>query len=235
MGTTLLTLMFHILLKPPTEWGLARSQLEALQISFFFGYWVISFLSEPITGAHYNPAITFAHLFKRDAKFNKILCIFYLIAQFTGGLVGAVLGIFFTKYGAFLMIKNSDNSFLFQAVVIEIVASFIFTLIFMTQSEKTTRFSEDPALANLFISIAYSSCLALTGPVSGGCINPAIGLGLNLVNFIDNGTAESIEWVWVYTLMPFIGSLLGIVMYEAKFKQMQREAKDGEELEDISS
>lgn len=149
--------------------------------------------------------------------------------------MGSVLGIFFTKHGAFLMIKNGDNSFLFQAVVIEVVASFIFTLIFMTQSEKTTRFSEDPALTNLFISIAYSSCLALTGPVSGGCINPAIGLGFNLVNFIDHGTAESIEWIWIYTLMPFFGSLLGIVIYEAKFKQMQRDAKNEKELDDFDS
>jgi len=231
MGTTLLAIMFHIFLKAPTEWHLRTDQVEALHISFFFGYWVIILLAEPITGAHYNPAITFAHLFKREAKFNKILCIFYLIAQFAGGFVGAVLGIFFTKHGAFLTIKNMDNSFLFQAVVIEILASFIFTLIFLTQSEKTTRFSEDPALTYLFVSIGYSSCLALTTPVSGGCINPAIGLGLNLINFFDNGSKESIEWIWVYTLMPFVGSLLAIFVYEAKFKQMQQQANDQHVIE----
>jgi glycerol uptake facilitator-like aquaporin len=63
---------------------------------------VISFLANHITGAHYNPAITFCMLFKRGVKFNRILAIFYIIAQFLGGLVGAILGILVTKHGASL-------------------------------------------------------------------------------------------------------------------------------------
>jgi aquaporin TIP/aquaporin related protein len=102
--------------------------------------------------------------------------------------------------------------------LIEIIASALFTLIFLTQEEKSTRFSEDPALVSLFISIAYSSCIALTTPISGGCINPAVGLGLNLINYFDKTTGASIEHIWIYVVMPPIGSLLAVLFYETKFK-----------------
>jgi len=53
----------------------------ALTISFFFGYWIVSFISVNISGAHYNPAVTIAYLFKKETgKFNRITVIFYLLA-----------------------------------------------------------------------------------------------------------------------------------------------------------
>lgn len=205
---------------------------ETLQISFFFGYWVLSFLANHITGAHYNPAVTVAMLFKRDVSFSRILCIFYLIAQFAGGLVGAILGIIITKNGAFLVIKDASNSYLFQAILIELLASMLFTLIYLTQSDKSTRFSEDPAMVTLFISIAYSSCISIAQPISGGAINPAVGFGLNLINFFQNPKAESIEWIWLYVAVPFVGSLLAVLFYETKFKQVQQQAKQLESGDD---
>jgi glycerol uptake facilitator-like aquaporin len=52
----------------------------AQYVSFIFGYWLISFMSLHVSGAHYNPAVTFAFFFKRDTNFSKILSIFYIIA-----------------------------------------------------------------------------------------------------------------------------------------------------------
>jgi glycerol uptake facilitator-like aquaporin len=49
-------------------------------VAFLFSYWVLSFLAKHVSGAHYNPAISFAFLFKREGPMSKIVVLFYLLA-----------------------------------------------------------------------------------------------------------------------------------------------------------
>lgn len=67
---------------------------------------MISFFAYSVSGAHYNPAVSFAFLFKKDSPFNKILFIFYLISQALGGLLGALLAFMITRTGGSLYIRN---------------------------------------------------------------------------------------------------------------------------------
>ena len=87
IGTAILTIMYRIFLLlslRQTGVGGKSEQVEQRSsgqvISFFFSYWVISFLANHVTGAHFNPAISLAYLFKRDTGFSKILVLFYFIA-----------------------------------------------------------------------------------------------------------------------------------------------------------
>ena len=119
---------------------------ENLMVSFFFAYWVVAFFSYSVSGAHYNPAVSFAFLFKGDAPFNKILFIFYILSQFAGALLGALLSLMLTRSGGNLYIRNGDTGsykFLFQAIVIEFLGSFLYILIFIIGSDKATRFSQN--------------------------------------------------------------------------------------------
>ena len=75
-------------------------------VAFLFSYWVVSFFSYTVSGAHYNPAVSFAFLFKPEAPFNKILFFFYVISQMVGGLFGALLAFLITKTGGFLYIRD---------------------------------------------------------------------------------------------------------------------------------
>ena len=73
-------------------------------------------------------------MFKPDPPFNRILFIFYLLSQMLGGLIGALLGFMITKTGGELYIiggQGQSYKYLGQAIVIELLGSFLFILIFL--------------------------------------------------------------------------------------------------------
>lgn len=120
MGTAILTIMYRIYLllaiRVPGVDGKSQElemRSSGLFMSFFFGYWVISFLSFHVTGAHFNPALSLAYLFKRETGFSKILVLFYFIAQGIGAVAGALLAFLLTRTGGSLIIKEGEWKFAF--------------------------------------------------------------------------------------------------------------------------
>lgn len=73
----------------------------------------------------------------------------------------------------------------------------------------------------LYTSIAFGSCVLLAFPISGGCLNPAIGVSINIVNAIDKGEASAIEFIYLYAGVPFGGALLAVIFYEKVYKTIQ--------------
>lgn len=70
----------------------------------------------------------------------------------------------------------------------------------------------DPALMSLFWAIGFVCCLTMTSEITGGSLNPAIGLAINLT-MLANKKAGAMQWVWVYLIFPFIGALLAVLFY----------------------
>ena len=81
-GTTLLTIFYKLFLYFELRVNGVTIPItnEFMLVAFLFSYWVISFFSYTVSGAHYNPAVSFAFLFKPEAPFNKILFAFYVIS-----------------------------------------------------------------------------------------------------------------------------------------------------------
>jgi len=65
----------------------------------------------------------------------------------------------------------------------------------------------------MFDSVAYGTFLNLAYPISNGALNPAIAIGICLVDSFA-GQTTSIKNSWVYLSMPLVGSLLAVVFYE---------------------
>jgi glycerol uptake facilitator-like aquaporin len=62
----------------------------------------------------------------------------------------------------------------------------------------------------------------LAYPISGGCLNPAVGVGISFVNFIyQKGEASAIEYIWIYAGMPFVGALIAVLFFETIYKLIQ--------------
>jgi len=57
----------------------------------FLGFWIITVFGLSISGAHYNPGVTLAHMFRSgDACLeSKLLGLIYIVAQIAGGLICA--------------------------------------------------------------------------------------------------------------------------------------------------
>jgi glycerol uptake facilitator-like aquaporin len=57
--------------------------------------WVLIIFGWKISGAHYNPAISLAFMLRKDiGHFPRPLGIMYIIIQFLGGFLGALLSWF---------------------------------------------------------------------------------------------------------------------------------------------
>ena len=77
----------------------------------------------------------------------------------------------------------------------------------------------------IFVLLAY--------PISGGCLNPAIGFSITLVNsFIDG--ANSLEYIWIYLVFPLLGSLVGITVFECCYRKanLEEQSKEQQKVDD---
>lgn len=111
-----------------------------------------------------------------------------------------------------------DDDKIFQALLIEIIGSFAYTLMYMISTDPRTKLTKDDVLNSLVI--ATSLALVITWGIypSGACYNPAAGLFLNLVKLFDTGEGKEMKFVWIYIIFPFVGSFLSVVFHEFVFK-----------------
>jgi glycerol uptake facilitator-like aquaporin len=65
---------------------------------------------------------------------------------------------------------------------------------------------------------ARTMCASNHLTATGSCLNPAIALGTSLVMLFNDG-GSGFKWVWLYTLVPFAGAILGVVFHEFVFKR----------------
>lgn len=81
-GTFMLTLFFY-------------GGSQAIILS---GLWILIVFAWKISGSHFNPAITLAFMFRKDAKvFPKALGISYIVVQILGAFLAALALVFFTN------------------------------------------------------------------------------------------------------------------------------------------
>ena len=117
-------------------------------------------------------------------------------------------------------------------MVIEICGSFFFIAIFLINTEVNSRFFHDPGMKLLAIAASYVVCIEFTRVLAGGSINPAYGVAVNLIMFINTGTGEALKWIWFYALMPFGGAALALVFHEFIFKKTQEGIEQMEKEEE---
>ncbi|KAH0451310.1 hypothetical protein IEQ34_018609 [Dendrobium chrysotoxum] len=155
-----------------------------------------------ISGAHMNPAVTFAFAVSKHGQFPWIQVPFYWLAQLTGAIISS-----FVLKALLHPIKNLGTTTPagtpLQALITEIVVTF--NMMFVTSAVATdTRAVGE--LAGLAVGSAVCINSILAGPVSGGSMNPARTLGPALASKIFNS-------LWVYFLGPVVGTLLASFAY----------------------
>jgi aquaporin Z len=168
----------------------------------------------PITGAHVNPAVTLGFVVSRRMALDE--AIRYWIAQFAGGIIGAVIiwalfsgapgystktvGLGTDGWGSHSIIGIGAGS----AFGTEVVLTFIFVLVVLGATSRIG----SPAAAGLAIGLGLA-CVHLIGiPLTGTSVNPARAFGPALV---VGGTALS--QVWVFIVAPLVGGILAAIIH----------------------
>ena len=242
IGTLFLTLTFNCTLmkreKILDTWVWA-SNFSMNQTALLLTLWVLTIFGLKISGAHYNPLISFSFMLRRDVgNFPRPLALAYMLFQCMGAFIGALLSWFLRVdyYESGLIFVTGDESrWVFPAIMAESLGSFIVAFFYLTQTEEKTLFSKEKAINCFIIASSYIGARAMlngtTFTPSGAVLNPAIAFGTSLTQlFVD---ANRFKWVWIYTLFPFAGAVLAVLFYEFVFKKTQEALnEDGDEDDD---
>lgn len=156
----------------------------------------------PVSGAHYNPAISLAIFLRGKLTLHEMLV--YWVFQLGGGAAGALLGGLIG--GTFSGVSVGDSYSLTQAFFAEVV--FTFLLCFVVLGVATHSQAADNQYYGAAIGLVVAAGAITVGPISGGAFNPAVALGLALAQgFANLG----------YVLTVVGANLLGAVAAAAGF------------------
>ena len=179
-------------------------------ISFGLVIMVMIYALGHISGAHFNPAVTFAFALTRHFPWPRV--VLYWGAQLAGAVVAALilrgsLGDI-AHVGATTPSGSARQSFLW-----ELILTFFLMLVIMAVATDTLAVGEAAAIA---IGGTVGLDAIFGGPISGASMNPARSLGPGLVS-------GDLDAIWVYLLAPLVGAAIAGVTY-----QLLRTEKRGE-------
>ena len=214
LGTLLLTALFNSAFQVLDTTGL------------LCGFFVLLIFSARISGSHFNPAITLAFMFRRDTgKFSRLLGLLYIAAQYAGALLGAILSYNLfqanTKQPLSVGLNNKDDWLLVQAMFLEMIGAMLITFLYLTQTEKDTKMSDDPAITTLIIAATYVAVVGYgesSGVVTGSPYNPAAAMGLFWATLFQSDIDRT-KHIWVFFIFSYIGSLLAVLLFECVYKR----------------
>ncbi|KAI4304091.1 hypothetical protein MLD38_039649 [Melastoma candidum] len=155
----------------------------------------------PISGAHINPVITLA--FAAFGQFPWSRVPLYVFAQIVGSVIGTCIGgsIYEVKTGFIVTRPLQGGST--SAFCVEMFATFMIVLVIASMAYNHQSVGH---LTGFVAGIAIGLAVLITGPISGGSMNPARSLGPAIVSG-DYGS------LWIYILAPLIGAAGGATLY----------------------
>jgi aquaporin NIP len=170
-------------------------------ITFGLAIMVMIYAVGHISGAHFNPAVTFAFALSRHFPWTRALG--YWAAQLLGALAAAAilrgsLGNI-AHVGAALPAGSQGQSFLW-----ELVLTFFLMFVIMAVATDTRAVGEAAAIA---IGGTVGLDAMFGGPVSGASMNPARSIGPALAS-------GDVHALWLYVLAPLAGAALGALSYQ---------------------
>src|SRR5215467_1999451 len=151
------------------------------------------------SGAHFNPAVTLT--FWRLGKVKKWDAVFYIVAQFIGGIAGVFTVTLFVREPLSHPTVNYAATLPgMQGVVIAFIAEFVIAFILMSV---VLRVSNTPHIARytgLFAGALVATYITLESPISGMSMNPARTFG---------SAFGAQVWIslWIYFIAPPLGML----------------------------
>jgi aquaporin Z len=163
------------------------------------------YMGGPISGGHYNPAVTLA-VFLRG-KLKAVDVPLYWLAQLAGAVLAAVAvmvtaGMTFTP-------APSVPTWFGPMLLVEILFTFALALVVLHTATVESR------SGNSYFGLAIGFTLMVGafagGHISGGAFNPAVGAGPILVDAVMGG--GSMSNLWLYLVGPFVGGALAAAIF----------------------
>jgi aquaporin Z len=167
-----------------------------------------------ISGCHVNPAVTMGFVVSGRMELSE--AIGYWVAQFVGGIVGALIlwGILsgspsYSRSGVGLGTDGYGHQSMIGlnipgAFGAEVVLTFLFVLVVLGATSRLG----SPGIAGIAIGLALTTVHLIGIPLTGTSVNPARSLGPALII----GHA-ALSQVWLFLVAPLVGGALAALLY----------------------
>ena len=160
---------------------------------------VMIYAGGPISGGHYNPAVTLAVWLRGKCKTKDVPA--YMGAQVLGAALAVPL-VGFCKQG-------SDVSALVPQVLPAFLVEFLFTfaLAFVVLNVATSKKSAGNSYFGLAIGFTVLAAAYAGGGISGGAFNPAVAIGMTLMGLSSVGN------LWIFLVADLAAGALAAVVF----------------------
>ena len=172
-----------------------------------------------ISGCHVNPAVSLACLL--DKRMSVKDFIGYVVAQFIGGFLGALLLFAIAKMAGLNLAGNACNGLVgvenkfgnyLGAILIEVVLTcvFVYVILAVTDGKNEGVGKKAGLIIGLTLTLVHLLGIGFTGT----SVNPARSFATAFGALIFNGDANPVKVLWVFIAAPLIGSVFAVVIYK---------------------
>ncbi|XP_057429495.1 aquaporin NIP1-2-like isoform X1 [Lotus japonicus] len=154
-----------------------------------------------ISGAHFNPAVTIAHVTTKRFPLKQVPA--YILAQVIGSTLasGTLRLIFSGKDNHFTGTLPAGSDL--QAFVVEFIITFLLMFVVSGVATDNRAIGE---LAGLAVGSTVMLNVLFAGPITGASMNPARSLGPAIVH-------NQYKGIWIYMVSPILGAVAGTWAY----------------------
>ena len=197
------------------------AELGMIALAFAFAIAAMVYTIGHISGCHINPAVTFSLAVTRRIGWGEAGV--YWIAQFIGGILGAVViafsfgwtqaaqgpGLGATNFGTAINLYGTTGGWI-VAIAMETIGTFFLLLVVMGTAVDGRAPS---GWAGLIIGLMVAGEIFAFGPVTNVALNPARAFGPAVIQVLLGGTYD-LSHLIVYFIGPLLGGVLGVITYD---------------------
>merc|ERR1719146_214071 len=157
-----------------------------------------------VSGANFNPAVSLALFMNGNLSGGKMAT--YMVAQVMGGITAGLT--YLSLYGSAMNLQPAQGYMWHCAGAVEFMYTFmlVFVVLRAAVADVNPDSKEYFALAIGFVIVAggYAG-----GPISGGCFNPAVAIGVDVAS-----AWEGVYYCGVYSLFEFAGAAAAAMVHK---------------------
>lgn len=203
-----------------------------------FAYAVLAYFYGPVSGAHFNPAITFGMALNGAFKWGQAA--FYWLAQFIGGILAGFLLSYSFSLLQVTLESGMITGFLLRdqvagtpAYILALVVEALLTMFLMTTFLRTTSGGRVVnAISGWLIGATLAFAILAGGIFTGAALNPARTFGIAVPLAIMSKDFSLLAGPFVYVVFifgPLIGATLAMLLNNF-FEENDEEILDGEPI-----
>ena len=167
---------------------------------------VLIYLGFHVSGAHYNPIVTLAMLFRKEI--SLLDSINYIIFQILGAILAGSAVFFLTSVT--MEVQPNLSATVYQILGYEVLFTYLYVYAFLTVT------SHPKLKNNTFYGLVLGATIMVglfsSIQTSGGVFNPATSVGVTLSHlFIGDGVSK--YYLWYYLVGPALGGLIATAHY----------------------